>query len=419
MIRDVVQSGLCTGCGTCAGICPKSAIEMRKDTFKGIYIPQLNIKKCNKCGLCAKVCPGFIVDLRELNLTLFRKEPNNYSMGNFINCYVGYATDYKIRYNSSSGGLVTSLLAFALKQGMIDGALVTKMSDKNPFEASGFLAKTEQELMYASRSKYLPVPVNIFLKKMLNEKGRFAVVGLPCHIHGIRKTQCFFENARSKIVFCFGLACRNTPTFDATEYILWNLGIDKQDVISINYRGCGWPGGMTITLRNSKRIFVPYKSQVYWGGALSLFFCPWRCSLCNDRVNTLADISFMDAWLPEFSKDYVGTSLVMSRSKSADKLILKAMEAGQIEVKKVQCNAVMQSQALEYAERTFAARYLIVKALGKRVPFYNKGIAVPKVYDFRDSILFLLRNYHFISEKDKYWKFISFYLHFLNRRFKR
>jgi len=30
-ISKVVESGLCTGCGTCVGICPEDAIQMGKE----------------------------------------------------------------------------------------------------------------------------------------------------------------------------------------------------------------------------------------------------------------------------------------------------------------------------------------------------------------------------------------------------
>ena len=30
-IADVVKNNLCTGCGACAGLCPRGAIDMIKD----------------------------------------------------------------------------------------------------------------------------------------------------------------------------------------------------------------------------------------------------------------------------------------------------------------------------------------------------------------------------------------------------
>ena len=99
-IDSVIKDGLCTGCGTCVGICPQSAIEMVINKSKGIYIPQLDKERCNECGICFEVCPGHAVDFRQLNWEIFGKQPEDNLLGN-LNCYVGHATDYAIRYNST------------------------------------------------------------------------------------------------------------------------------------------------------------------------------------------------------------------------------------------------------------------------------------------------------------------------------
>ena len=152
-IGSVVKDGLCTGCGTCVGLCPEEAVEMTIDYSKGIYVPWLDEERCNQCGVCLAVCPGHAVDFKQLNLDIFGQEPKNILLGNYANCYTGYATDSKIRYDSASGGLVTILLIFALEEGMIDGALVTRMSEENPLEPEPFIARTKEEIISASKSK--------------------------------------------------------------------------------------------------------------------------------------------------------------------------------------------------------------------------------------------------------------------------
>lgn len=206
-VEKVYKEGMCTGCGTCAGICPTNAIEMVIDKKKGIYKPLIDIEKCTKCGLCYKVCPGHSVDFKELNEFVFGKQPENILLGNYINCYAGHSTDYGIRYNSASGGLVTQLLIFAIEEGIIDGALVTRMKKDNPLEPEPFIARTKEEIIEATGSKYCPVPANITLKEILNSKGgeKFAVVGLPCHILGIRNVEQINKKLKSKIVLHLGI----------------------------------------------------------------------------------------------------------------------------------------------------------------------------------------------------------------------
>ena len=48
--------GKCTGCGTCAKVCPESAITMVKNK-EGKQKPQTDYDFCKGCGLCAAECP--------------------------------------------------------------------------------------------------------------------------------------------------------------------------------------------------------------------------------------------------------------------------------------------------------------------------------------------------------------------------
>ena len=125
-IEEVVKNDICTGCGTCVALCPGEAIKLTINEKKGIYVPKIDEEKCNDCDICYEVCPGHEVDFKQLNLEIFGKEQEDILIGNYLNCYIGHSTNYDIRYNSASGGLVTQLLIFALEEGIIDGALVHK-----------------------------------------------------------------------------------------------------------------------------------------------------------------------------------------------------------------------------------------------------------------------------------------------------
>ena len=69
-IDQFSRNELCTGCGTCAGMCPQNAINIVIDEKKGIHLPRIDSEKCNKCGICYKVCPGDGVDIDSLNRKL-------------------------------------------------------------------------------------------------------------------------------------------------------------------------------------------------------------------------------------------------------------------------------------------------------------------------------------------------------------
>jgi coenzyme F420 hydrogenase subunit beta len=353
-------------------LCPEEAIKMTKNEKKGIYVPEVNEEKCNNCSICYGVCPGHEVDFKQLNLGIFGKEPENVLIGNYLNCYVGHSTDYEIRYNSASGGLVTQLLIFALEEGIIDGALVTRMKKDNPLEPEAFIARTKEEIIEASKSKYCPVPANVALKEILEseEAERFAVVGLPCHIHGIRKAEQINKKLKEKIVLHLGIFCNHAPNFLGTEFLLNKLKIKKGDVKNLSYRGEGWPGSMKISLESGE-LLIP--EQDYWSSLFGLnFFTPTQCLLCSDGICELADISFGDAWLPELSDDKIGKSIIVSKSEMGEQLLHAMKLKNEVELDVIDAKKLIQSQAgmLYFKKKNLNARSKLFKA----VPKYNNSL---------------------------------------------
>jgi coenzyme F420 hydrogenase subunit beta len=408
-IKKTIKGNLCTGCATCVSLCPRSAIELIKDGSKGIYLPQLNDEKCNQCGICFDICPGHSVNFKDLNLAIFGKEPEGILLGNYLNCYIGHTTDYDIRYNSASGGLVTALLIFALEEGIIDGALVTRMKKDKPLEPEPFIARTKEEIIEASKSKYCPVPANIALKEILNSKEgqKFAVVGLPCHIHGIRKAEQINKKLKEKIVLHIGIFCGGMPNFMGTEFLLRRLKLQSKDIVLLNYRGEGWAGKMSLKLRNNETKIIPY--PIYWDGFGS-FFYPFRCTLCSDWTSELADISFGDAWLPEIvERDKIGTSLIITRNEESNSVLQQMISQSKIELNEITHNKVATSQGgILWKKRDLKARRTLSKLLGKNVPIYNQELLEPEFKTYLSAILFHIQT--FLASKRCLWKLLDRYL---------
>ena len=391
-ISYVVENNLCTGCGTCVALCPNGAIEMVIDENKGIYVPELDEGKCNSCGICFKVCPGYKVDFKGLNSEIFGKKPEDVLLGNYLNCYVGHATDYDIRYNSSSGGLVTALLIFALEAGLIDGALVTRMKKDKPLEPEPFIARTRAEIIEARGSKYCPVPANVALREIIEaeEGGRFAVVGLPCHVHGMRKAEKMNKKLRERIVLHLGLFCTMVPSIHATELLLRKLGIKQKNIKKINYRGQGWPGGMNIWLKDGTIKFL--KMGEYYDELFGAFK-PCRCLLCWDWAVEFSDISFADAW-HEKNKDDIGLSIIISRNDKADEILQKMVNDRIIKLSKITDEEVKKSQnSMSFKKRDLGARIALAKLLGKNTPYYTVNFQKSPTNAYLSAVLLYTDNF--------------------------
>ena len=179
----------------------------------------------------------------------------------------------------------------------------------NPLESEAFIARSREEIVAASKSKYCPVAANYALKDIIHEKGNFAVVGLPCHIHGVRKAEQIYPELKKKIILHLGLMCSHMVSFEGTEFYGSKIKHRiRVSVHGITYRGKGWPGAMTV--RSSERsVSIPLVGnwRSYWPVFSSFLFTPMRCTMCPDQLAELADISLGDAWLPEFRGDKIGT----------------------------------------------------------------------------------------------------------------
>lgn len=367
---EVVKDGLCTGCGTCVGVCPTEAITMQMSN--GLFLPEIDENKCSGCRVCLACCPGRTVDLEKLSSRTFGKQPEDLVLGNFLRCYVGHSHDEGIRFESSSGGIVSQILAYALEKGLIDGALVVRMSAHRPLEPEPFIARTQDDVFSASRSKYCPVPGNVSLRTILSEDGRFAVVGLPCHLHGIRKAEAVFDELRDRIVLHIGLFCGHTVNFFGTDFLLRKFRIKKEDVASIDYRGYGWPGFMSIRLKDGRNLKFRFNRgwNAYWNAFSPFFFTPLRCMMCPDQFNELSDISVGDAWLPELVGNNPGESVIIARTARAEEMLSLMKADGMLSLRTVSPSRVKESQAfsLNFKKENLSGRLSLFGVLGKKTP---------------------------------------------------
>ena len=407
-VAEVAERDLCCGCGTCASVCPNNAIEII--VSEGIYVPKVDEEKCERCRLCVECCPGFSVDFEDLNQRVFGVQPSDRVIGNYLGCHVGYSTDDNLRFNSASGGIATQLLIFALENHLVDGVLVTRMRKDNPLEPEAFIARTKEELISASGSKYCPVTTNVELKKILKENGRFAVVGLPCQIHGVLKAGKIFKLLEKRIVLYIGLLCSHMVSFNGTSLLLEKKGIRKDQVSKISYRGKGWPGSMSIETKDGSGTSLPLVASwnAYWPVFSSFFFTPLRCTMCPDQTAELSDISLGDAWLPELKLEKRGASIIISRTSRGKKLLEDAASAKAISLTSVDIEKVRQSQFtnLKFKKDDLGYRLRFLRLMGRETPVFN-----PSVVDSRKLVSALRAFYIYVnikaSSRNVFCRFLS------------
>jgi coenzyme F420 hydrogenase subunit beta len=299
-----------------------------------------------------------------LNLKIFGKEPEDVILGNYLNCYIAHATAHDIRYNSTSGGMVTTILLHALETNLIDGALVTRMNPSRPLEPQPFIARTREEIISAAGSKYCPAPANIALKEILKAEAgkRFAVVGLPCHIHGVRKAEMMNKKLQERIPLHLGLVCSHVNTFHLTDLLLRRQGIHPEQVTQMNFRGRGWRTA-AIRTREGNEIILPLHS--FLALHMRWFFILERCTFCPDAMAELADISFGDAWLPELKSETIGHSMVISRTQVCENMLRSLESKGEVNTERMSAAKTVRGQ--------IGVLYSKKKVMGARIRLFHRN----------------------------------------------
>ena len=368
-IQNVILKDLCVSCGTCYSACPLGAITLIETD---VFMPSIDTEKCDSCGLCEFACPGYHVDYKFFAPKINKKEKYNPLIGKYTNVYLGHAKNHYVRFMGSSGGVITAVLRCCLENGIIDGALVVTTTGLSP---KIIVAKSLAELEQAMGSKYIPVPLNVGVRRILDTDGRFAIVGLPCHLLGLSRITLLYPILAKKIALKLGLFCGRGFDYHYLSYILKDIGVYPTKVRKIRFRGYGWPGKVFINYISkgeSKEVCIDYAKFGKYSG--SYLFMPKRCIFCPDHTAELADISFGDAWLNEIKKlDSQGTSMIISRTARGDKILSEAVRTGFIDVSESSVGAVIRSQGLQlnFHKLSFATRLRLSRVLGMKTPLVN------------------------------------------------
>jgi len=337
--EEVIGTGLCTDCGTCAAVCPNNAITMNYGTEE----PELTGRCTTRCRLCYDVCPGKDVSLPELNRVAFGREPNaGENLLGVAQAYLkGHAIDPEVRDAGAAGGVISALLIYALEKGIIDTAVVTGMSVQQPWRVAPKIATSREEIIANAQSRYAMVPTNSIIKEALASGGRkLGAVGLPCHVHGLRKIQAIGrpKQINNAIKFIIGLFCASNSNHRGTEHMIEELfGIPLEQVAKVEFRGGKYPGHFQVTTKDGELIRLTAT-----GGMMGLAgFNRDRCQMCYDYPSELADISVGDYFHPDMKSGVKGWSVIIVRSNTGKKIVEEAQAANYLHAEPVETNYLL------------------------------------------------------------------------------
>ena len=384
--HDVARWRLCVGCGACFSLCPEGLIKLVDVESEGIR-PFVDPEVCQSCGTCLRACPGLQSPSADENLS--GKKKASYSTKRwrpFIEVWEGFASDPKIRFNGSSGGLCTALSLFCLENGIAGEVIHTGSILDKPWKNQTVRSTNKHELLKYTGSRYSPASPCDGFADIEASPGQSVFIGKPCDVEALRLAQGLRPELKAKTALAIGFFCAGTPSTRGTLDLFEEYGVNKDDISSFRYRGMGWPGMATINFKDKNRPAVKMTYQKSWGFVNN--YRPFRCYLCPDLTSEFADISVGDPWYREVGESEPGRSLILIRTAKGREIFYQAMAKGYISGEKSDPEIISLSQ-----QNLLGKRQAI---WGRLFAFKILGIPAPKLEGF-----YLFKNWKELLLKEK------------------
>lgn len=353
---EVVAHDLCPGCGACSSICPQKTLAIQWNIY-GEYVAVDQHNRCSKkCTVCLQVCP-FAPDVENedaIGRELFSGVAgiqHRLETGYYLHSYVGYSDIHRL--NGASGGLATWTLEKLLEEKRVDYAVcVSPNSERDKLFKYVICSKPEQ-VRACAKSCYYPVEMSEIISKILSQEGRYAVIGLPCFVKALRLMKGRNRILKRRIKHIFGIVCGQQKGKYFAEYCSALKGGSPKKLISVHFREKDESRqasdyGMRYIVGNEQGCLQ--EGVVYWSEGvdkawLNGYFKINACNYCDDVFAELADVTFLDAWLPEYSHDWRGTSIVIVRNPDMQNLLEKGQSNKELFLASLEINRAIQSQA--------------------------------------------------------------------------
>jgi len=296
--------------------------------------------------------------------------------------YLAWSSDEAILRKAESGGVVTSLLKFALDTKRVDAVVAIKARDGNRYDGIPALISDPEELIATAGSLHC-VTVNIprYIKEYLDGASdmKLAVVGKPCDIRGIielvKREQINLDN-----LLLIGLNCTGTllPVL-AERMIAEEFGVDPLDVVGEDIED----GKLIIRLKDGTEKTKDLKELEEKG-----YGRRENCRRCEVKIPTMADIA-CGKW---GVTDKKATFVEVCSDKGAE-FFEEAIRAGYINVEHPDDKAIVErrekeQEAIELALKWQETDFAPLKAMTSEEKFdywWGQFSQCIKCYGCRDA----------------------------------
>ncbi len=324
LVSEVVHKGICMYCGACIASCPID-ILFHSDSEEPIMRGT-----CAACQVCYYSCPRIELPVGEIEQRVFgrARTPAEAMLGIHIGAYSVRARDPEITGRAQDGGAVSALLQYSLEKKIIDYAMVSGYSSKDPWKPFPKIARNKKELVENAGSEYTPggqvgglAEIAVPNRSVVTfQEERLALVGLPCELQGFWRMNTHWIAAPKlgrNMVFTIGLFCSKVFDYQKmmVDYVQGTRGIDLRTVTKVNIKK------NRLLVYTGERLAIDEPVEVVAHAARE------ECNICVDYSAELADIAVGAIG------SAAGWSTVLTRTPRGEDILKGAREAGYVDVK--------------------------------------------------------------------------------------
>jgi coenzyme F420 hydrogenase subunit beta len=340
LYREVVVTDVCAGCGACVVACPRRVLDYSTTGTRPYQTDEESGPAGCRfgdagCDVCTRVCARFRPDPAALDVGRFgRARRPDEVVGTELDRLALRA----IASNGQDGGLVTAMLAWAMRTGRVDAAVVSRHDPEQPWRNLPVVVTDPDEVLTSAGSRYT-YSRNLLMLQDASPKLRLAFVGLPCQVAGLVKGQTSGLKRFRPVVLSIALMCSETFEEDAFLHGLLEerFGLDLARITKVNIKG-------KLLVHTDQNLDHVAEGQVSGSkahvGEGNVLHVPLRevrptvrpqCGSCTDFAGEWADLSAggvgMDGWTMAVVRTPIAAEWV---SAMVDAQVLEAKPATEL-----------------------------------------------------------------------------------------
>ncbi|MBP8980620.1 MAG: Coenzyme F420 hydrogenase/dehydrogenase, beta subunit C-terminal domain [Syntrophobacterales bacterium] len=273
LIRNVIEGGLCIGCGACVDLCPY---------FRSYRGKTVSLFPCTReAGRCFAHCPKVEVNPDDLSRFLFAASYDGEPLGRYRSIHIARAGAKVKKQPFQAGGTVSALACYALRAKLIRGAILTGRAGLLPLPR---LATGPAGVFGSSLSKYAAAPtVSALNRAVAAGYTELGIVATPCQATAVtqmRMNPLQEPSFQDPVALVIGLFCTWALDFRRFEAFLKDR-VSLREIVKVDIPPP--PAAvLEVYLKQGKKEFPLEEVRP---------LVPDGCGYCIDMTAEFADVS--------------------------------------------------------------------------------------------------------------------------------